>query len=453
MILERKVFVKRNLDTVYRYLLNFSNIFEWDSHVVQAERVDLGPIKEGSKFELEYRLFGFTQTLIYELIELNEGKKLVFKTEAKNFSTIDTISLSEESKGTEITYQAEVNLSNKFSELLFKPKMALIANDTVKNLKRALEREEKPLSYKKAKVSLLNIFQKCTSMGWNKQKNFFPATLDQKKTVLITGATSGLGLSCAQTLAGKDCDLILVGRNDDKLKKVKSELTKKGYSGSLSYYLCDMENLEEVNETCQKILEDKPSLDAIINNAGALYNEEKIINEIERSTLVNLVAPYLFSKILSPLLKEKKGCIINVSSGGMYSTPLSIESLKKSPSPYSGAKAYAYAKRGQVVFSEFLNHEFKQDNVKVHSMHPGWANTPGVSSSLPGFFKLLKKLLRTPFEGADTLVWLVMRNPEKGGFFWLDRKPQRLHLLNSTKQSKDTPEDLIRFLEKFRKND
>ena len=355
--------------------------------------------------------------------------------------------------GVEVTYQAEINLSNKFFELLFRPKMALIANNTVKKLKRALEREKKPLNYKKAKVSLFNIFQKFTKSGWKKQKKYFLATFDKQKTVLITGATSGLGLSCAETLAGKGCNLILVGRSENKIKKVESDFKKRGYTGNISYYLCDMENTKEVNRVCHKILEEIPKLDAIINNAGALYNDEQILNGIERSTLVNVVAPYLFSKMLVPLLKENEGCIVNVSSGGMYSTPLSIESLKKSPRPYSGPKAYAYAKRGQVVFSDFLNNEYRENKVKVHSMHPGWANTPGVSSSLPGFFKLLKNFLRTPFEGADTLVWLVMKNPEKGGFFWLDRKPQRVHILNSTKKSKDSPEDLMAFLENFQEKE
>ena len=115
--------VKRNLDTVYPYLLNFSNIFEWDSHVIQSKRIDLGAIQEGSKFELEYSLLGSKQTLVYELIELKEKEKLVFKTEAKSFNTIDTIFLMKKEGGVEVTYQAEINLSNKFFELLFRHKI------------------------------------------------------------------------------------------------------------------------------------------------------------------------------------------------------------------------------------------------------------------------------------------------------------------------------------------
>ena len=108
---------------------------------------------------------------------------------------------------------------------------------------------------------------------------------------------------------------------------------------------------------------------------------------------------------------------------------------------YNGTTAYARAKRAQVTLVELWARRLAADRITVHAMHPGWADTPGVARSLPTFRRVVGPLLRTPEEGADTLVWLAVDDGAplaESGRFWLDRRPRPLHRLRSTRRS-DTP--------------
>ena len=171
-----------------------------------------------------------------------------------------------------------------------------------------------------------------------------------------------------------------------------------------------------------------------------------MIDGVERTTITHVFAPWFLSLNLLGQM-NKKSCIINVSSGGMYASKLSLKELKKSKSPFSGSKSYSQAKRAMEIVSSGLNSELKNNDIRVHTMHPGWADTPGVLSSLPGFYKVTKRFLRTPFQGADTLVWLALSNPKDGGEFWLDRQIQKKHLFDSTLNSKGSYLKLKNFIE------
>jgi NAD(P)-dependent dehydrogenase (short-subunit alcohol dehydrogenase family) len=109
--------------------------------------------------------------------------------------------------------------------------------------------------------------------------------------------------------------------------------------------------------------------------------------------------------------------------------------------------AYAETKRAQVVLAGLWAEELRGAAVAVHAMHPGWADTPAVSSSLPRFHRVTRKILRTPAEGADTVVWLAAR-PGDGegrgrffgegrGRFFFDREERRTHLLPFTRESEE----------------
>ena len=103
---------------------------------------------------------------------------------------------------------------------------------------------------------------------------------------------------------------------------------------------------------------------------------------------------------------------------------------------YDGVKAYAETKRAQVVMSELWADEFAGTDVTVNSMHPGWADTPSVESSLPRFHRVTQAILRTPEEGADTVVWLAASPTasDASGRFFFDRKPARTHWVPTTRE-------------------
>lgn len=130
-----------------------------------------------------------------------------------------------------------------------------------------------------------------------------------------------------------------------------------------------------------------------------------------------------------------------MSSGGMYTAPLSVEHLQMTAAEYRGSEQYARAKRGQVTLNEMWAHRVDRSAVVFHALHPGWADTPGVAAALPQFRRVMRPLLRTPAEGADTLVWLAADDGEplrSSGDFWLDRRRRKIHRLPSTVRS-DTP--------------
>ena len=104
---------------------------------------------------------------------------------------------------------------------------------------------------------------------------------------------------------------------------------------------------------------------------------------------------------------------------------------------YDGSRAYARTKRALVVLTEIWAEQLKDSGVVVHAMHPGWADTPGVAGSLPGFHTITRRLLRTAEQGADTVTWLAAA-PEAAkvsGVFWLDREPHTTHVFPGTDPS------------------
>jgi len=96
---------------------------------------------------------------------------------------------------------------------------------------------------------------------------------------------------------------------------------------------------------------------------------------------------------------------------------------------YSGVAAYARVKRAQVALNAQWAARTRGSRIAFHAMHPGWVATPGIAQALPGFSRLMRPLLRTPAQGADTIVWLASADPEAlpSGQFWHDRRTRKVY--------------------------
>ena len=172
---------------------------------------------------------------------------------------------------------------------------------------------------------------------------------------------------------------------------------------------------------------------------------------IERSVALLLLSPWKLTERLRPLLAghATPARVINVVSGGMYTQKLELNQLIMKPTRYNGSVAYARAKRALTVLTELWSEAWQQDNIVVNSMHPGWADTPGVQSALPGFRRITRRVLRSPEEGADTIIWLA-RAREAGlisGKLFLDREPRTTHLRASTREHPEERDLLHGWLE------
>ena len=261
------------------------------------------------------------------------------------------------------------------------------------------------------------------------------------KTVVITGPTSGLGEQVARQLAVTGANLVLVARNEEKCARVIDEITPLCTGNKPVFVRAEMGDLESVRSACAAIQQQFAHLDVLIHNAGALLNTRQISPQgIEQTVASHVVGPFLMTTLLLPLMNG--GRVVTVSSGGMYTSPLPIfdngETLEMSAVEYKGSKQYAIAKRAQVTLNEIWAQ--KQTATEFVAMHPGWADTPGVQESIPGFRRVTAPILRSAGEGADTIAWLaaVQPLPGKSGSFWSDREIRPTHKSSRTKKSDTT---------------
>ncbi len=267
------------------------------------------------------------------------------------------------------------------------------------------------------------------------------------RVVAVTGGTSGLGLATARALLEAGATVEVVARNAAKAERICGELNRTDQRGRADFVVAEMGDLDTVHAAAHTLLERHPRIDALIHNAGALDDEYVRSRQgTEQTAASQVVGPFLLTGLLLPALRAAAPSrVVWVSSGGMYSQPLSVESLEMTAQNYDGTVAYAKAKRAQVTLAELWAERLVADSIHVHSMHPGWADTPGVQRSLPTFRKVLGPLLRTPEQGADTLVWLAASDGAPlttTGKFWLDRRPRTIHRLKKTRDS-DTAAERI----------
>ncbi|OZM73429.1 dehydrogenase [Amycolatopsis antarctica] len=269
------------------------------------------------------------------------------------------------------------------------------------------------------------------------------------KRVLVTGANSGLGKATAAQLAALGATVHLVVRNVDKGAAAREEVARRTPGAELHVDRCDVSSPASVREFAEAFLAEHDTVDAIIHNAGVLPPERTETEDGNELTLAtHVLGPFLLTGLLLPALRRaESGRVVFVSSGGMYAQKLEIDDPQYRAGTYKGASAYARTKRMQVVLAQLWGRRLSGDGIAVHAMHPGWAATPGVTDSLPGFAKIMGPLLRTPEQGVDTAVWLVASDEagRESGRFWQDRAMRPAHYLPFTREQASDRDRLWKF--------
>ena len=263
-----------------------------------------------------------------------------------------------------------------------------------------------------------------------------PPAIDGK-TVIITGATSGIGYAATVALARRGAAVHFLARSRDRAERARRGIAAESGSTRISYTLADMEDLETVRDFARQFNAAHHRLDVLIHNAGAIHPPFRTDEAgTELTVLGQVVAPFTLTRLLMPaLLAAAPSRVITVSSGGMYTQRLDPDTLQMPQARYRGVTAYAKAKRAQVALSGEWARRMAGTGVAFHAMHPGWVNTPGVAAALPGFYRATRPVLLTPEQGADTIVWLATMPPERlgNGHFWHDRRPRPEHPLPWTR--------------------
>ena len=260
------------------------------------------------------------------------------------------------------------------------------------------------------------------------------------KVVVVTGPTSGLGKEFVRILAPTGAQLVLVARNKEKCEDVISSVRNICKGPEPVCVVAEMGDLLSVGNAARDIAIRFPQVFAVVHNAGALLNSREVSPQgIEQTVSSHVLGPHLLTTVLLPNLIATQGRVVTVSSGGMYSAELpnidGKRTLEMRVDIYNGSKQYAIAKRAQVTLNEIW--ATKERSVHFDSMHPGWAETPGVQESIPAFQRITKPILRSPAQGADTIAWLaaVQTIPGASGSFWSDREVRSIHKLPTTRRS------------------
>lgn len=207
-------------------------------------------------------------------------------------------------------------------------------------------------------------------------------------------------------------------------------------------HVVDVSNIDSLNTFINQWIDSKRKLHCLINNAGVLLSERTVNHQNhEMGMATALYQSYYLTGRLLPILYESStpnnpSRIIHVSSGGGLTVKLDIDDLQSEKRTYNGTLQYAHAKRAQMeinkVWAEKIETLIKTSSsssslshsIITSSMHPGWASTEGVKTSIKDFYEKNKDTLRTPEEGADTIVWLassISARKIANGKFWFDR--------------------------------
>ncbi len=293
-----------------------------------------------------------------------------------------------------------------------------------------------------------------TNLGyWLRRGAFDDLPRLDGKTVVVTGATSGLGKAAATALAELGARVWLVARSPEKSARARDEIAAEVEGADLRIGLADLGELSEVRKLAEEIQGSEDEIHALVSNAGALVHERTVTTDgVELTLAVHVVGPFLLTHLLRPQLAASgSGRVVVVASGGMYGTRIKVRDLHSARGEFDGTIAYARAKRAQVILTEMGAELLAGEGVAVSSMHPGWADTPGVESSLPGFYRLTKPFLRSPGQGADTMVWLAAADDPmaRTGEFFLDRVARPTHKLSRTKETQEERAALWREITKL----
>ena len=251
------------------------------------------------------------------------------------------------------------------------------------------------------------------------------------QVVLVTGAASGLGLAACQGFAALGASVRALARNETRARDAAAQISEAVPGAEVKGLACDVSNLSELHAFTERFTREEDRLDVLVNNAGVMPAErERSVDGHELMFATHVLAPFALLAWLRDLLERSAPSrVINVSSGGMYGQGVPAGDLESARSSYSGKKLYARTKREQLVISEQWATRLAGTGVRVHVMHPGWADTKGVREWLPVFRAMTRPIIRTPQEGADTIVWLgaAPESLHATGEFWHDRRTRPTH--------------------------
>ena len=261
------------------------------------------------------------------------------------------------------------------------------------------------------------------------------------KVVVLTGATSGIGLSTAAWMARLGARIRFPARDAGRAEHAREVIVQTSGNEDVQYAMGDLADPDSIRRFAAWFADRHDRLDVLVHNAGMLAREFRTTGSgTEVTVATHVLGPFVLTQLLIPQLElAAPARVITVTSGGMYTQRFDVEKLESRAGGYDGVKAYARAKRAQVVLTHEWARRVAPSRIVFHAMHPGWVDTPGLRESLTTFGRVVGPILRTPEQGADTIVWLAAASEPLGssGRLWLDRAARSEHKLWITRPRDD----------------
>ena len=232
-----------------------------------------------------------------------------------------------------------------------------------------------------------------------KLKKLFQQKVDGK-TIIVTGASSGIGLTVSKYLAQAGAHVLLLARTKEKLDEVKAEIEAEG--GKASVFPCDLNDMESIDAVSKEILASVDHIDILINNAGrsirrAVHESVDRFHDFERTMQLNYFgAVRLVLNLLPHMMQRKDGQIINISSSGVLANA-------------SRFSAYVASKAALDAFSRCLSAEVHSHKIAITSIYMPLVRTPMIAPTK--IYKYVPTL--SPEEAADLIAYAIVKRPKK----------------------------------------
>ena len=257
------------------------------------------------------------------------------------------------------------------------------------------------------------------------------STLAMKgKVVIVTGATSGIGRATAEGLASMGAKLILVGRNEDRLRSTYEDIYRTTGNADLQTVRADLSSMAEVRRLAALLVSAHPHLDVLINNAGTIFGRRELTAEgYERTFALDHLSPFLLTNLLlTPLKATAPSRIITVSSSAHATGSIHFNDLMLERG-YSAFKAYGQAKLANLLFTYELARRLVGTGITANCVHPGAVRTH-FGDEANGLLHIGLVVVRpfeiSPKQGAQTPIYLASSAEvaNVSGKYFVRRRPR-----------------------------
>jgi NAD(P)-dependent dehydrogenase (short-subunit alcohol dehydrogenase family) len=233
-----------------------------------------------------------------------------------------------------------------------------------------------------------------------------------RRTIVITGASDGIGAAAARRLRRSGGNVVVVGRSESKTAAVAAEL-------EADYFVADFADLSQVRALADKIRSQYPRIDVLANNAGGMFTKvHKTVDGYGMTFQVNYLAPFLLTTQLMEVLVDSRATVLNTTSSSQRLLPkVSITDLENAGQRRPSI-AYPLTKLAIVLFTRELHRRYHASGLSAAAFHPGYVNSNFGDASGSRFLTFMKyrvpltaRFTATVDEGADQLVWLASSTP------------------------------------------